>query len=639
VVVFTNEIFKNQAGHLLELYAVPKWVTVTQEGPPELFFNPQSTSTSTIDQSMIAEMPDSAVLLSNVNRVIDDYDLAQLRADSIMIDDDNEPAPENIPENNSNNSTAGIFTDWKCPNVCSRKKTSACNYRASLLNVTRGHVPGIVEVFEHLFPSEFLTTTILHQTNLSLRYIKKPPLSYGEFLRWIGLWFFMATTAFQDHREFWSSSQVSELEGVPFRLNKYMSRTRFEDILQCLCFTKKDPPPFRDPFWQIRDLISAWNENMESNFRPSWISCLDESMSKWVNKFTCPGFIVVPRKPWPMGNEYHTIACGESGVLYQIELVEGKDQPRELGRKEYSEKGTTVGLLMHLTKPIWHKGNVLVLDSGFCVLQGIAELNEVGVFAQALVKKRRYWPKFVKGEEIQEHFAQKPVGSVDIWNGELEGREVYLHCLKEPDYVMTIMSSFGTAERVGASKKRTYSQANGQEATAQFQYPELIARHYDYHGKVDDHNSARMFPIALEETWRTHRWENRVFSFILGITEINCQYVLKNIYGKYMDFSTIQFRKRFANALINNSFVQNEVPVESPGRRSVRNRDDCCLVSIPPYKTFKKNRLVACKTRYIQLQCSNCFGPRCRTYCSCDPGNVLCNPCFVNHVRTKDNDV
>ena len=105
------------------------------------------------------------------------------------------------------------------------------------------------------------------------------------------------------------------------------------------------------------------------------------------------------------------------------------------------------------------------------------------------------------------------------------------------------MSSFETAKRVAASKKRTYSQANGKEATAQFQYPELIACHYDFHGKADDHNSARMFPIALEETWKTHRWENHVFSFILGITEINCQNVLKNIYGKYMDFSTIQFRK------------------------------------------------------------------------------------------------
>jgi hypothetical protein len=36
-----------------------------------------------------------------------------------------------------------------------------------------------------------------------------------------------------------------------------------------------------------------------------WISCLDESTSTWANKYTCPGYMFVPRKPWPFGTEYH----------------------------------------------------------------------------------------------------------------------------------------------------------------------------------------------------------------------------------------------------------------------------------------------------------------------------------------------
>ena len=34
---------------------------------------------------------------------------------------------------------------------------------------------------------------------------------------------------------------------------------------------------------------------------------------------------------------------------------------------------------------------------GFCVVQGIIELLKKGVYAGAQIKKRRYWPKFVKG--------------------------------------------------------------------------------------------------------------------------------------------------------------------------------------------------------------------------------------------------
>jgi hypothetical protein len=69
---------------------------------------------------------------------------------------------------------------------------------------------------------------------------------------------------------------------------------------------------------------------MDANFNPAWISVIDGSMSVWKNMFTCPGFMLVPRKPWPFGNEYHTACCRLSGIMFQIELVKGKDQPRQL---------------------------------------------------------------------------------------------------------------------------------------------------------------------------------------------------------------------------------------------------------------------------------------------------------------------
>ena len=70
-----------------------------------------------------------------------------------------------------------------------------------------------------------------------------------------------------------------------------------------------------------------WNENMKNVFVPGWVNCLDESMSPWLNRWTCPGFVFCPRKPKQHGNEYHTIGCGLSKILYATEMVEGKDQP------------------------------------------------------------------------------------------------------------------------------------------------------------------------------------------------------------------------------------------------------------------------------------------------------------------------
>ena len=240
-----------------------------------------------------------------------------------------------------------------------------------------------------MFPKEFIEVIIIKETNKKL----DDKIIYGEFVVWLGLWFFMGTTHFGDRREFWSTKSIDAFEGVPFRFNDYMSRNRFETILAALTITDRKAPSYIDRFWEIRQLIGEWNANMQTKFSPSWISCLDESISKWLGKYTCLGFMCVPRKPWPLDNEYHTIACGNSGLLYQMEIVEGKDAPTRAPAKQFAELGKTVGLLLRLTKPIWGSSKALVLDSGFCVLKGIAALRKKGVFAAALVKKRRYCPK------------------------------------------------------------------------------------------------------------------------------------------------------------------------------------------------------------------------------------------------------
>ena len=74
-------------------------------------------------------------------------------------------------------------------------------------------------------------------------------------------------------------------------------------------------------------MVEEWNKNMAEQFTPSWVSCLDESMSPWMNKYTCPGWMFVPRKPYPFGNDYHSVCCSMSGIMWGIELVEGKDAP------------------------------------------------------------------------------------------------------------------------------------------------------------------------------------------------------------------------------------------------------------------------------------------------------------------------
>ena len=95
-------------------------------------------------------------------------------------------------------------------------------------------------------------------------------------------------------------------------------------------YTDKEAPTiFVDWFHEVRQTIDSFNDHYASEYSPSWLSCIDESMNVWLNKF-CPSFMSLPRKPHPFSNEYHSIADGVKGwfIMWRIHLVEGKDWPK-----------------------------------------------------------------------------------------------------------------------------------------------------------------------------------------------------------------------------------------------------------------------------------------------------------------------
>lgn len=624
-VVVTHEDMVAISGTKLELYAAQRWFQVTKEGPIDLRFEAAPAEDSRVIEVEVPELPPQLLTMMERGNRVQDSDHAIMNG-LVEVDDDNLPAPENVPD--KKNMPGSIMKEWGAASVCPRLCTGAINMPPRLNWFPRDAKPDLVSLFLVLFPKDYLEDTLLVETNKEL----SKPVRLGEFLRWLGLWFLMGTTYCNNRREFWSATNISPYKGAPFRLNQIMSRNRFEEILSAIRLTSFAAPVYRDPFYEVRELMEKWNKNMERVFTPGWISCLDESMSKWVNKYSCPGFVVVPRKPWPYGNEYHSIACGVSGVMYAVELVEGRDEPSERPKKKFSELGKTVGLLLRLTKPLWSTSKVVVLDSGFCVLKGIVELRKKGVFASALIKKRRYWPKYVEGDKIAEHFQDKAVGFVDCWEGELDNTSFSIHCMKEPDYVMSLMTSYGTSQRFGDDQRRV---TNG--ATTTIRYPEVIYNHFQYRDSVDNHNAARMFPISIEETWKTTRWPLRVLQFFLSITEVNVHRVRDYMFPQTdlpHESTTSQqdFRKEFANALIYNAKLDEEQQSPSSSvKRRRRNNDVHELVRLPPFRNFRGSRMIKTKTRCTQRKCL-CGARRCNTYCKCNPGVFLCSSCFIDHI-------
>ena len=104
----------------------------------------------------------------------------------------------------------------------------------------------------------------------------------------------------------------------------------------------------------------------------------------------------------------------------------------------------TIGLLLHMLAPIFNLGFMVILNSGFCVLKAIIELHKKGVFASALIKKQHYWLKYIHGEEIKEHFAEKEIGATYSLVGKMDDVPYHVFSMKESDYIMSLMSTYGT---------------------------------------------------------------------------------------------------------------------------------------------------------------------------------------------------
>ena len=98
--------------------------------------------------------------------------------------------------------------------------------------------------------------------------------------------------------------------------------------------------------------------------------------------------------------------------------------------------------------------------------------------------------------------------------------------MKDTDYVMNLMSSYGTTNLVpGTETKRVYKDKNDKQVTIEFCYSEVIVNHFKYCHMTDENNNNCMQPLSIKETWGTKDWSHSPFDFDfgLGVSCVNFQ--------------------------------------------------------------------------------------------------------------------
>ena len=114
------------------------------------------------------------------------------------------------------------------------------------------------------------------------------------------------------------------------------------------------------------------------------------------------------------------------------------------------------------------------------------------------------------------------VGTCEALTGVLDGVKYKIMCLKEPDYNMKLMSTYGAViNNVNyRPNHRTYKDESGMTKSTTFYYTQVFANHFLFCHAVDDHNNLHHSVPSIKGTWKTHNWVVRVFSFLLAISEV-----------------------------------------------------------------------------------------------------------------------
>ena len=174
-------------------------------------------------------------------------------------------------------------------------------------------------------------------------------------------------------------------------------------------------------------------------------------------------------------------------------------------------------------RPIWNCGNVVIMDSGFCVTKGLAELRKKGLFGAALIRKRRYWPENIKGDAIDAHFALKEVGNDDAVKKVEDRLDYHVFCMKETDYVMKLMTKYGLFDPTDTKAQSKFKRSGVMETT-DFIYTEVVANIFLYRHQVEDNNKRRHVTISIDRTWATKYWLDSCFDWYLAVSEVNANH-------------------------------------------------------------------------------------------------------------------
>ena len=337
-----------------------------------------------------------------------------------------------------------------------------------------------------------------------------------------------------------------------------MSFNRYEEQKKFFVYAFCDPnvDTDADPWWRVRGIVDAYNENRERNIAPGFVKVLDESMSAWCPQTTktggLPAISFVLRKPEPLGTELKVKADAETKINLKLEIQEGKEAMQAKGPHHL---GATAACTHRLAAgkygPDDSQRSLLIADSWFGTYQCALNLFLFyGIEAVLCIKTgHRCTPKS-QLEEVMKHW---PAGSYAVLTHTatgvgVDGEEADVdlvfvgykyNCKKTLFFLMT--------KDAGSTKPdplqpyiAKFPDQNGNLRARAVPRCACLSNYFINSNCIDSHNHRHQHELAMEKKWilRTDDagWF-RITTTVLGMTLVDAQ--VSTTTGKQSAYSLI----------------------------------------------------------------------------------------------------
>ena len=182
------EEFNNANDTFIELYAIKRYWKVHLLGHLDCFFDRVQNQQENEDETKDTLIPEAVD--HHLNGEIHTAQTITALVNAVDVDNDNEPSPENIPQPN-NVVLSPLKETWGQSGFCYQRAANMQNHKAKINFHIDNEDDYYLQLFEGMFPRDVLDT-IIEGVN---KQISGDPITYGELLRWIGLWVMMLTVA------------------------------------------------------------------------------------------------------------------------------------------------------------------------------------------------------------------------------------------------------------------------------------------------------------------------------------------------------------------------------------------------------------------------------------------------------------